>query len=693
LKEVVDIAKMFAAFAMKDGGRVGLAYGGEPDLPAEGASETGLMPTFRVPDEYAPIIERASRETGIPAAIIAAKIKRESGFNPNARGGVGEVGISQIRPSTARDPGFGLQPETGDLRDPNVAIPFGARYLKARGDAAGVQDWSNAAEAAKGLAGYNGAGPAARRYAQSVLAFTRDDGMPGPGLSGAPATAERAEPTAGRGSRPTPGLAGPGYIDETPQNSPFKFFADKMLAGRDIEPGTKSALTSENLWIPALSGIGSMLASRSPWLGNALGEGLVGGSKAYTALNKQQQDMAESRGRTETQMAQLANNAFTEVGGRLMVRVQDPRTGAYKMITSAEYRSNPAYKIDPRVPPEVMERFAQEARQQDVPATPAGPQPGPGAPAPGKVETTELTPPKVAPKAPAAPKTSEVEKPSGIPAAIELAPEDRKEAFERAYQMENEGTAAKAEALRRDMFGPQRAVAASAEQARLQMMPLAKTIMSLPEGKSLGTSGPASAALQPYVATLNNLMEMATGKKGAVIDPAVLANQEEAKKLIARIEAQTTSDSGQRAVEAMKRISEGLVNLTQSKTGQKQILANVFVNTQREIDRDRYFADWVNAGATKPGAEVSGTFSESAKLTSEYASRNFDRRYNNAYYQTEEQSLKKMMDQRVKDPTTGQPVSAFEYVAANGANMSAEQIAQIKQRFGPAILRYFGING
>ena len=61
--------------------------------------------------------------------------------------------------------------------------------------------------------------------------------------------------------------------------------------GRDI----KDFATSESFIIPALAGIGSMLASRNPTLGGAIGEGLVGGTTAYTNLQKQSADVLKQR--------------------------------------------------------------------------------------------------------------------------------------------------------------------------------------------------------------------------------------------------------------------------------------------------------------------------------------------------------------------------------------------------------------
>jgi soluble lytic murein transglycosylase-like protein len=50
----------------------------------------------------------------------------ESGYNPAAIGGVGEVGLMQILPSSARMLGFGVS--NADLAMPATNIRYGVRY-------------------------------------------------------------------------------------------------------------------------------------------------------------------------------------------------------------------------------------------------------------------------------------------------------------------------------------------------------------------------------------------------------------------------------------------------------------------------------------------------------------------------------------------------------------------------------------
>ncbi|CAB4131213.1 Intramolecular chaperone auto-processing domain containing protein [uncultured Caudovirales phage] len=57
----------------------------------------------------------------------------------------------------------------------------------------------------------------------------------------------------------------------------------------------KDTLSSENFWVPALTGIGSMLASPNKTLLGAVGSGLVGGAGAYGEMKKLDNQQAQQR--------------------------------------------------------------------------------------------------------------------------------------------------------------------------------------------------------------------------------------------------------------------------------------------------------------------------------------------------------------------------------------------------------------
>ncbi|GAC1677086.1 MAG: hypothetical protein NVS9B2_27900 [Steroidobacteraceae bacterium] len=80
---------------------------------------------------YLKAIIDAEDRRGIPRNLLARQLYQESRFRPDARNaGSGALGIAQVLPSTARDPGFGVAP-LADPLDPYASIDFAAAYLAA----------------------------------------------------------------------------------------------------------------------------------------------------------------------------------------------------------------------------------------------------------------------------------------------------------------------------------------------------------------------------------------------------------------------------------------------------------------------------------------------------------------------------------------------------------------------------------
>lgn len=119
-----------------------------PDPTAGGAA---------APAKYMPLYEAASKRTGIPVDVLIAQAKQESSFNPNAVGPGGSIGLHQILPSTAQNPGWGLSAvDPKKLSDPATNINFAADYLRARAGAGA--DFNNPAVVDRALANFNGGG-------------------------------------------------------------------------------------------------------------------------------------------------------------------------------------------------------------------------------------------------------------------------------------------------------------------------------------------------------------------------------------------------------------------------------------------------------------------------------------------------------------------------------------------------------
>jgi hypothetical protein len=76
---------------------------------------------------YSAIIAQYAASYGVPVSLAHAVIQVESNYRPNARGSAGEIGLMQIKPSTARMMGY--EGSTQGLFHPETNIKFGMKYL------------------------------------------------------------------------------------------------------------------------------------------------------------------------------------------------------------------------------------------------------------------------------------------------------------------------------------------------------------------------------------------------------------------------------------------------------------------------------------------------------------------------------------------------------------------------------------
>jgi peptidoglycan DL-endopeptidase CwlO len=99
---------------------------------------------------YADLFTQAAAKHGVPAKLLAAVAKVESGYNPRAVSPAGAQGLMQLMPSTAR--GLGVN----DPLDPKQAIDGAARLLKSN-----LREFKSLDLA---LAAYNAGGGAVKKY-------------------------------------------------------------------------------------------------------------------------------------------------------------------------------------------------------------------------------------------------------------------------------------------------------------------------------------------------------------------------------------------------------------------------------------------------------------------------------------------------------------------------------------------------
>jgi soluble lytic murein transglycosylase-like protein len=112
------LATAALAVSLVAGGIVAEAHG-----PAQrDAQAAAAMERCPIPRTFRRAFATASRETGIPLAVLTAVAYEESEMNPNARSRKGAVGLLQLMPGTARD-------LRADARDPTENVRAGAAYL------------------------------------------------------------------------------------------------------------------------------------------------------------------------------------------------------------------------------------------------------------------------------------------------------------------------------------------------------------------------------------------------------------------------------------------------------------------------------------------------------------------------------------------------------------------------------------
>jgi soluble lytic murein transglycosylase-like protein len=79
------------------------------------------------PSAYAALIATHAAANGLSVELASAVVRHESNFNPNVTGRAGEIGLMQIKLSTARAMGYGGTRR--GLYDPATNIKWGMIYL------------------------------------------------------------------------------------------------------------------------------------------------------------------------------------------------------------------------------------------------------------------------------------------------------------------------------------------------------------------------------------------------------------------------------------------------------------------------------------------------------------------------------------------------------------------------------------
>jgi hypothetical protein len=136
--------------------------------------------------DYTDLAVSYARRYGLNPEIFVRQMMQESGMNPDAVSPKGALGIAQIMPATARNPGYGVRP-IEDPTDPEEGLRFGAEYMRAMLDEFGG-DYKLALSAYNAGAGavkkYGGVPPfqETQNYVSKILGGAMQPDVPG-GLS------------------------------------------------------------------------------------------------------------------------------------------------------------------------------------------------------------------------------------------------------------------------------------------------------------------------------------------------------------------------------------------------------------------------------------------------------------------------------------------------------------------------------
>jgi hypothetical protein len=176
---------------------------------------------------YLPVLTREAQARGLPPAVADAVATVESGYQAAAVGGVGEVGIMQVRPTTAAM--LGHKGSAADLFVPETNIRFGVTYLARAWQLAGG-DLCRALMKYRAGHGEERMTPLSVEYCRRARVHLASIGSP---LAGAPL------PVAGTSAAPAPARPTPGGAERV----------TKVSAPTPVDPARERMLReTRRLW-------------------------------------------------------------------------------------------------------------------------------------------------------------------------------------------------------------------------------------------------------------------------------------------------------------------------------------------------------------------------------------------------------------------------------------------------------------
>ncbi|CBI76689.1 Transmembrane protein [Bartonella clarridgeiae 73] len=121
----IFLSTAFAVFFMLS---INIAFAG---INVVDSSKNSLFTSYKVSKmsvrPYEGLIQKIAIKHKVPINLAHAVINVESSYNASTKGSSGEIGLMQIKPSTARWLGF--NGPVKDLYEPAINLEYGMRYL------------------------------------------------------------------------------------------------------------------------------------------------------------------------------------------------------------------------------------------------------------------------------------------------------------------------------------------------------------------------------------------------------------------------------------------------------------------------------------------------------------------------------------------------------------------------------------
>jgi hypothetical protein len=488
--------------------------------------------------------------------------------------------------------------------------------------------------------------------------------------------------------------------EEIAARSPIATLLGGMF-GDNMKPETKQALKSENLWVPLIAGVGSMLASKSPYLGTAIGEGLVGGTSAYTGLQKQQSESDEAKARTALADIQAATGAIIkDSAGRPQYVVVSNGRGGTRYVPFYLVLNNPNdYNLTPQTRA-AMEQAARDATQGGTPppATDGTKTDTPtGAPPPGRVEVRALPPASTAGEPPAS-TAGEPSKPIRV-GAIEVEPgsqyrvnvspspdADRyfsgtefhgvdvknPDAIQNIIRL-NPTLATRAESEQKTA-DEARARSRSAERSINDIWTLGSSLNKISDDK-FGQTGAGQETRASYLNLYNTIVRVG-GAPGAQIDPG---SDVDASQIIKKIQALSSPEVAQRLGFNASGIAQAIQSAMPSGNMNKDAANTILASMLQEIQRDRDFNRYYDAYSRRYGTALNVEDAFKRDMGDVYAE--------------ERKHLKDAFTAYEIETRDGDKVVSTRKSAADILRENPRAARQFDTRFNmPGLARYWGAN-